>query len=461
MSKRCLSKILPALILCAPLSAFKIGPTALLGLHLDKEEQTIVNYLNAHAQNQQITQAFQQKGGTNLLNALDSWSPTKNFVKTLVIDDMMFRVSQLVSPAFSNMHEHRLYWQPAPAAEMALGVTEFDEDELLVSAKKERPPKDKNKDKDAEKKLPYGQLKKEAKDQETNDLWISTSGAWGHQTPCHNTSGYKFNSDGFMVGYDKFFPVGGSVGGAIGYYHSNSHSHHNWGKNFTNSLVMTSYGNLYLGDGYLDFSLNGSVNWNKSYSHTTIAPGTFLTPQGYFFFAPVAHFSGPLKFTSITRSTSYALVPHIGGGYDFKFGMFIIEPFASLDFAVNFEPPATGHGALGYDVHSKSTNSYMLRSEAGVRFYQKWYWDWGSLSVQETVAYINKAPFHTGYTTKVVGATGYYKYTRFNQTQNLVTGSFNSIVKGYNGWFGSLGYCIETSHGYATNSFNARVGKYF
>jgi len=110
-----------------------------------------------------------------------------------------------------------------------------------------------------------------------------------------------------------------------------------------------------------------------------------------------------------------------------------------------------------------SRTSAILRSEAGLRFYQEWNWDWGTCILKETAAYINKQPFHVGaMTAAVVGAPGSFSVTSFTKNQSLFTPGIEILFRSCEqSAMVSLSYDGEFGSGYMANELQVRVGKYF
>lgn len=141
-------------------------------------------------------------------------------------------------------------------------------------------------------------------------------------------------------------------------------------------------------------------------------------------------------YTRVRHKDKYSypinqLMPHLGLGYDFCWGSFALEPYARLDWVVNWRE------------HSH-TNS-MLRSEVGLSASRCLDYCWGSIVLRGSGAYLNKAPFEWD----------------FFRTQNLGTWTVSALFQNRCGYFALLGYDGEAGDGYLSNEIQLKLGVEF
>ena len=126
-----------------------------------------------------------------------------------------------------------------------------------------------------------------------------------------------------------------------------------------------------------------------------------------------------------------------------------------------FENSYSEKGAEFLSMKINGRTSSILRSEAGVRFYQEWVGEWGSCILKETLAYINKQPFSVGaMTAAVVGAPATFTVSSFRHNQSLIAPGIEFLYRKKNTML-SLGYDGEFGSGYTSNEVQLRFGEYF
>ncbi|WP_420422091.1 autotransporter domain-containing protein [Simkania sp.] len=94
----------------------------------------------------------------------------------------------------------------------------------------------------------------------------------------------------------------------------------------------------------------------------------------------------------------WLLSPHLGISTPFYAirDWFVIAPFVMFDWASNWQGKVRETGASGLNLRIARDYTSMLRSEGGLRFYETLTYNWGNLTFEEKVSYVNKKPFNTG-----------------------------------------------------------------
>ena len=112
--------------------------------------------------------------------------------------------------------------------------------------------------------------------------------------------------------------------------------------------------------------------------------------------------------TSIGKTHGWIFTPHLelsGIVYRNAADWLALEPFAMLDWVNDWQKHFTEHGPSGFNLVVPHQYSSLLRSEAGLRFYERLCYGWGDIRMEEKASYINQAPFHVqNATTFFVGA---------------------------------------------------------
>ncbi len=191
--------------------------------------------------------------------------------------------------------------------------------------------------------------------------------------------------------------VGGGVSYAFNYAHySNSLGH---------AKINEELGVVYTSFKSGSFFLNASV-WGGLYQLTNIRHTPFF------------------HFTSTLKTDGWLLNPHLELCYSWnnQEEWLYVEPFARGDWVNNWQNGGTEKGSSGLNLVLKSQYNSMLRSEAGIRFYQLLSYCWGTVLFTEKGSYINRTPFgdHSMNTFFVGGsASSFGIFTQSTQSQNL------------------------------------------
>lgn len=365
--------------------------------------------LNTTAPNTLASILLASLSGPTLNDALTAASPVRNAIPTFVIDNTNFAYSDALDTHLTGVHLNHLL--------------------------------DKN----------FWECNYDCACQDMNTFWLDGFGDFAKLDEQDQTPEFRFNTEGFFVGYDRNLSSESLVGCAVGYSRSRYHEEHNLGKGDIQSVPVMVYGIDYWGDFYIDAAFTYSSNKIKNKRHI------------YF-----PDFDGTAK--SSYHSNQY--MPHLGLGYDFDTCscMGVVEPFAEFDWVFNYEKGYKEHGSDLYDMRIKKANSSMLRSKVGVQIYQTWAVGCNCNStfiLNETLAYVNKSNHEVG---KVKSSLvhccepshgGYCSLETFKKDQNLFTFGVTGMFKGWNGFYGMFSYNGEFGSKYISNDIQLQVGKTF
>jgi hypothetical protein len=103
------------------------------------------------------------------------------------------------------------------------------------------------------------------------------------------------------------------------------------------------------------------------------------------------------QIVSKSKPHGFLLSPHLEISFPFykNSSWFLIEPFVLLDWANSWQKHFHEYGSSGLNIALKGQYSSLLRSEAGLRFYEILRYKWGRFLIEEAMSFVNKKPFHT------------------------------------------------------------------
>jgi len=172
--------------------------------------------------------------------------------------------------------------------------------------------------------------------------------------------------------------------------------------------------------------------------------------------------------TSETDTHGWLLNPHLElcfSDYSKQSEWLFIEGFAMADWVNNWQSGYTETGRAGFNLIVPSLYNSLLRSEAGLTFYQTLTYDWGRIFLKEQASYINLAPFRFNpATTAFVGSVS---------TFTIATGTDHMLnlagAKCFVSWipnnerapFGQIGVSGQFGSSYQSYSAMTEIGKNF
>ncbi len=135
----------------------------------------------------------------------------------------------------------------------------------------------------------------------------------------------------------------------------------------------------------------------------------------------------PIQTTANSSFNNWIAVTHLGGGYDWMMNWGVIEPFASVDWAVSFQQTYKETGGAPLNTQIKSQTPSILRSQVGLNVYETWDNATSAFIFEQSASYINKALFNTKMqaaiiipTTLPTGAPSSFTMSTYNKTLDLV-----------------------------------------
>ena len=383
---------------------------------LSENALAVANYLNElEAANSlaDLFTALEALPYNQYVQALNAISPSRNAFTTFMSQNTLFSCSRLVS---SHLATWRLFEEREQYGTLAGGIRE---ERLLAEA---------------------GGLLHLEKIPSSDAIWMTGFGTFASQKAQRGDPAFKARSEGVLIGAD-YGKDQGIIGASIGYALSSIEDDASLGSGQIKYVVAALYGTAFIGDGYLDVGVWGG------YNHFDNERNIFFT--GFNTSAKSSHLG-------------YQVMPHLGFGYFFchPFWRFI-EPFASFDYAVNFEQSLSETKGGVLDMDEKRRNSSMLRSEIGVKGYTEIRGRKTLYVFKPKLSYINKTPFQKSIFSGLVGFPTNLTVETLINSQNLISPSIELFVQAPRGIFGSISYEGEFGSGYKSNECVGRVGIYF
>lgn len=373
--------------------------------------------------------------GTALDNALISIDPLRTSSTIFSLINTQFTFSDLLFSRWSNQRALRLFPSFFVMSSENFADARFSPERLTARAEKHWEIE--LADTEEEILLPA----KEKKRCEKYNAWVQGFGVFTHETGKNTNPSFDTMSGGFLAAYDWFNWESAIIGGGVGYAHNILDQERNLGKSSSETALATFYATCFKDMFFIDFALWGGYNWIYTNRHV--------------------FFSGFDKEAK-AKFHSWECAPHLDFGYSFLFSWGAIEPFASLDWAIQFTNRFKERGADPLNMDVRARTSSMLRSEVGCSIYEEIEQDTGLFVARQTLSYVNKKPFSVGQViASVVGQPGFFTVETFQDVQNLFSPSAEIFFKRKDGVYGSLIYIGEFGSGYTSNEVFLKVGIYF
>ncbi len=377
----------------------------------------VANYLNAEAPASSEFMSLAALSGNELKQALKSVSPSRNAFGPFVTQQTLFTISDLLS---NHLSTKRFLGQSNPSS-FSPKIAR-----LVADASNQCLPTDVN----GEGSLPY-------------EVWVSGFVEFAHQDAKNHNPSFNFISEGALIAFDYSKFCDKIIGGGIGYAHSQVYDSSHMGKSQIPYYFATLYGSFLINRFYIEPGF--LVAFHQIQSKRNISyPGVNVTAKG--------------------KMNGWQIDPHLSIGYDIDTSWSGIEPFAALDWVVNWEGDLNEHGASALDMRQNAHTSSMLQSEIGIRLFQSISRTSGRYGIKEEASYINRAPFGTGsVTAAIVGSPSFMTLQSLTNVQNLGSITielFAEVGKNKNIVI-NLGYEGEFSASYISNEVLLRIAKQF
>ncbi|MCF7806194.1 MAG: autotransporter domain-containing protein, partial [Simkaniaceae bacterium] len=228
--------------------------------------------------------------------------------------------------------------------------------------------------------------------------WISGFGEYAHEKASLQNPSFNYLSEGVLIGVD-YHENRNLIGGSLGYAHTHYTEDNHFGHGNINAYVAGIYANIFARNFYFSpviWGIFDEINNTREISF----------PE----------FFGKAK----ANIFAWQLVPHLEVGYDASFSWGNILPFSSVDWAITWQRGYEERGAAPFNATSEAESFSMVQSETGLKFCEKWEYDWGTFFLREKASYIFEKPFGTGSVkTAFIGTPGTFTVQAVNQNLNL------------------------------------------
>jgi outer membrane autotransporter protein len=294
--------------------------------------------------------------------------------------------------------------------------------------------------------------KKETKNSplyDSESIWFEVIGALAYQKAQHQTVGFNPLTAGVILAYDHKFTKKWRLGGGLAYLFTHIHEKKNQGHSNINqedAFVYSSWDNQQF---YIDMLLlAGAVQIDQL--RNTLMSG--------------------FAFRSSSHPKGWQCLPHLELGFKLdavnqsRTSKFCLNPFAMLDWANAWQDSYKEEGDSPFNSSQKSYYGSLLRTEAGLRFYETLFFTSWNLTIQEKISYVNTQSFNAGKVNAfLVGSPGSFTVETLSSPQNLGVAQlamcFDLVNRGYP--ITTLFYQAEFGSHYQSHQLNLELGWQF
>lgn len=217
-----------------------------------------------------------------------------------------------------------------------------------------------------------GKIRKLPGKSSSYSTWISGFADFSQVSASDQNPSFGFTSQALLVGFDYRTPSSNLIGFSLGYLHSHLTDEHHTGRSTIQSGFISLYANLQKDAFYFEPALLGIYNADTNTRNISFSG-----------FSASAH----------ADLSSWQLAPHFEVGYDISKNWADIIPFASFDYALNWQRGYTETGAVPFNATQDSKMSSLLRAETGLKFIESFAFSSWTLFVKEKASYIFEKPF--------------------------------------------------------------------
>ncbi len=428
-------------------------------VRLSRNERAVFNYLltlSSVPAIQDILANFHSLTPNELRSALDSISPARNFAATFFTNQVATDVGQIPLSRFAEGRVMRQTQRYATKNAMAAALAVKSEN--LLAMNESHPSVNTPADleqlaytKQNGKAKPAGSAKTAAAAPENYGFWASGFGDFIRQKKQNTNPEINDTAAGALVGFDYYGCQNGIFNLTAGYIHNDITEGHNSGGGTSNGAILGLYGTGYIGNGYLEVGALGG--YNRFDMHRNVVIG------------------GLEPFYGVAKSSfnNWMVMPHLGAGYDWIMNWGIVEPFASVDWAISFQESYNEKGATPLNMHIKRKTPSLLRSQAGFNLYETWDNEKGTLIFEQSASYINKTLFNTKMGAAVIiapvplpaGGASEFSLITYRNTNLFGCGAELFYKHKRSGFFVSGNYQGEFGKSYMSNVITGTLGVFF
>jgi hypothetical protein len=275
-------------------------------------------------------------------------------------------------------------------------------------------------------------------------FWVAFFGDYVREKAAHEIPKFSNLIGGALLGLDYMGVQDVVIGGGLAYAYNAVH--------------------------YFDHSGHASINqesavlyatWNKPHFYMNVAlwGGLFQATHKRESFTII---------TSKAEPSGWNLSPHVECSTPFQIASraeVVIDPFVALDWANNWQSHFREHGFSGFNIKLHDHYASILRTEAGLRFYETVRRAWGCLIFEEKLSYVNRTPLHKGHgSAAFIGAFSSFDVVTLSpSSQNLggVQMHMEWIPSGLKKIYASFDYEGEFGSSFQSHMLTFAMGKNF
>ena len=236
-------------------------------------------------------------------------------------------------------------------------------------------------------------------------IWFEAIGALAYQKSQHQTVGFNPTTGGAILGLDRTITPQWRVGGGASYVFTHVHEKKGQGHSNVNQEEAFVYGSWDNRQFYVDMLLMGGA--------VQIDQVRNIKMTGF-------------SFRSSSHPHGWQLLPHLELGFKgnvlnpSKRTELYLNPFAMLDWANGWQESYKEKGSSPFNAAQKSYYGSLLRTEAGLRFYEIFFYKSCNFTIQEKLSYVNTQSFNAGKVNAfLVGSPGSFTVETLSSAQNL------------------------------------------
>lgn len=361
----------------------------------------------------------------NLKSALEKAAPMRNAISLYAADNNLFSLNNGLS---THLRNHRYFRAESCKTRPSEGSEKANNTNCLSESPNECHPIQ-SEDR------PY-------------TVWIEGTGFFASQKHQHQTTGFDPYGGGVTLGLDRNVLDSCQVGGGVAYTYTHVHQHADTGYSNINQEYLFTYFTWSNQSFYVDTALWGSLFQIHNVRDI--------------------HLHG-WKFTSTSNPKGWQLTPHLEFGYSYSWRPnpeknleLTVSPFVMVDWANNWQRRYHEKGKSPFNIVQESQYSSFLRSEAGLRLYERLNFCHWNLIFEESVSYVNRTPFNVGKIKACLagcGCSGSFTVETLNGSKSLVACEFSTIFRpvDFAYPYGSITYYGEFTHGYQSHQATLEI----
>jgi hypothetical protein len=205
-----------------------------------------------------------------------------------------------------------------------------------------------------------------------SSIWLSPFGNYAHIKEEGSFPTITNTLGGALLGYDYQAP-NYMLGAALGYAFNYVHLKEDLGHSKVQEELLSFYASYNSDHFWFGGVIWGGVYqfWNERHTLSII--------------------------TSEAETRGWILSPHVEMAFPYAMDCeenYFVEPFFMLDWVNSWQNEFTETGAAGFNLEMDDFYGSLLQSEVGLRFYERFGYNWGDFCLEEKLSYVNQAPFN-------------------------------------------------------------------